>query len=365
MRVRKVTVHGRTRYLVETYVGGRKRQFFKTKEEAEKVLVGAKKDQKDLGNAYRLLSTNEKAKLMGFYSDLRASGMSLDAFIARFRSLPHTGHASSIKNAVKELIASKRAAGRTEKHLKNYQWYLSRFMAGRESMSVSSITERELNDWFAARNESPRSRRQHIGLFSGLFDYCVRKRYISENPCKRLERVTIVRTVPPIFTPAQCRKVLKFAHAKHNRLLAWLTLALFCGMRPESEADHITWKDIDLARGRIVIQKSKIRSHRIIDLAFCPPALPWLQLARKLKSKLPIRYSVRRSFLRRIRQLLKLKKWPQDVFRHTAASYLLAYHQDAGKVAAFLGNSAGTLLRDYKALVFKEDAEKFMGLVPP
>jgi hypothetical protein len=59
-----------------------------------------------------------------------------------------------------------------------------------------------------------------------------------------------------------------------------------------------------------------------------------------------------------------LKRWPQDVLRHTAASNLLAHHQDVGKVAAFLGNSAGILLTHYKALVEKEDAEKFMKLMP-
>lgn len=135
-------------------------------------------------------------------------------------------------------------------------------------------------------------------------------------------------------------------------------------MRPDSEADHISWRDIDLKRGRIVVSRTKTRHPRIIELAFCPPALPWLQLAKKLKSPLPIPHGTRRRYLRALRASLRLREWPQDVLRHTAASMLLAYHQDAGKCAAFLGNSAGILLRSYKALVFREDAARWMKLIP-
>ena len=126
----------------------------------------------------------------------------------------------------------------------------------------------------------------------------------------------------------------------------------------------MTWKDIDVKRGRVVISKSKVRSSRIIELAFCPPAQKWMALAKRLKARLPIPFQTRRRRLRRLKAVLHLPKWHQDILRHTAASNLLAYHQDAGKVAAFLGNSAGMLLRHYRALIFREDAEKWMSLNP-
>jgi hypothetical protein len=77
-----------------------------------------------------------------------------------------------------------------------------------------------------------------------------------------------------------------------------------------------------------------------------------------------LKHITRRRYLRALRDYLRFKRWPQDVLRHTAASNLLAFHQDAGKVAAFLGHSAGILLRHYKALVFREDADAWMRIMP-
>jgi integrase len=170
--------------------------------------------------------------------------------------------------------------------------------------------------------------------------------------------------VPAVLTLAQSRKAILWARRRKPHCLAWLALSLFAGLRPDAEADYMTWKDIDLDRKRIVITKSKVRVPRIVDLAFCPPALEWLRVAKELKSPLPLTHVTRRRYVRDLRAFLKFKRWPQDVLRHTSASNLLAFHQDAGKVAAFLGNSAGVLLRDYKALIFKEDADRFMGLLP-
>ena len=56
--------------------------------------------------------------------------------------------------------------------------------------------------------------------------------------------------------------------------------------------------------------------------------------------------------------------WPQDLLRHTAASYLVARDGDAGKVALQLGNSAAVLLLNYRELVEKEDAAAFFELGP-
>jgi hypothetical protein len=59
-----------------------------------------------------------------------------------------------------------------------------------------------------------------------------------------------------------------------------------------------------------------------------------------------------------------MAKFPQDLFRHTAASYLLALHGDAGKVATMLGNSSSVLLRHYHEPVNKADCDRFWSITP-
>jgi hypothetical protein len=60
---------------------------------------------------------------------------------------------------------------------------------------------------------------------------------------------------------------------------------------------------------------------------------------------------------------LNLKIWPTDLLRHTAASYLLALHKDAGKVANMLGNSPQILLSHYHDPVTEADCKAFWQLV--
>lgn len=55
----------------------------------------------------------------------------------------------------------------------------------------------------------------------------------------------------------------------------------------------------------------------------------------------------------------KQTRWPQDVLRHTFASFTMAEVQDAGKVAAEMGNSAGVLMRHYRELMTRDDARKY------
>lgn len=368
IKLTKCHVRGKLYWRLTTYSAGkRKRQFFRHKADADKALADALKQHAAVGKAFDVMSASEKAQVMGTIQDIRDAGYSLATVWETFRTIPNAPKAScSLRKAVDEVLAAKLEANCRPRHIGNLKWYLGKFIQGRESQSVSSIGEKELHDWFTARRETPRSKRGHVSLLSILFDHCWRRRYISENPVKRLDAVHIDRHSPCILTLRQSMKAIVWTKRRRPKLLAWLALALFCGLRPDSEADFICWQDIDLKRKRIVIGRSKVRqvAHRIIDLSFCPPALEWLTLAKQIGSPLPIHFESRRRAIRALRAYLSFKRWPQDVLRHTAASNLLAFHQDAGKVAAFLGNSAGVLLRDYKALIFKEDAEKFMKILP-
>lgn len=368
MKLRACNLRGSLCWKLETFTNGRrKRQFFTSRAKAEAALKDAQKQRKALGTAFNLLTAREKVRIMGILDEMRIAGWTLERVWKAVQAAPNVSASTcTLGDALKELLASKEEANCRPRHVKTLKWYIGAFIKGRESLDVRSVGLPEIEAWFTARNETPRSKRGHVSLLSAFFAHCWRKRYIAENPVRRLEPVNIDRKTPAILTVPQSMRAILWARQQRPKVLAWMALALFCGLRPDSEADFIAWDDIDLKQGRVVISRSKIRrtAHRIIDLSFCPPALEWLKIAKELGSALPINFQSRRRAIRALRKVLRFNRWPQDVLRHTAASNLLAHHQDAGKVAAFLGNSAGVLIRDYKALVFKEDAEKFMRLLP-
>ena len=81
-------------------------------------------------------------------------------------------------------------------------------------------------------------------------------------------------------------------------------------------------------------------------------------------ARLPVKKATRRRYLDHAERLLGFETWPQDCLRHTAASFMIAQHRDAGFVADCLGNSPGILLRHYRELVSAEDCAAFWSISP-
>lgn len=368
MNITPCTIRGQPHWYVDTGRAGgrRKRMYFRDEASARKALKSAIKQRDQLGKSYDVLSAREKTAIMSVLAEMHGHGTTLQAVWRTVKALPNAPRAAkTLGEAITELLAAKKESGRRQKYIDNLEWYLGKFSKGREALPVSAVSTAVIEDWFKGRNEKPRSKNGHISTLSALFSYCARKGFIQSNPVTAIDRVHVDSEVPSTLTLKQVRKAIIWAYRRKPRVMAWLVLAMFAGLRPDAEADCISWKEIDLKNGRITIKISKIRSHRILEPAqFCPPVLEWLKVAKRLKSPLPLPFETRRRAIRGLRKLFKLRRWPQDILRHTAASNLLAYHQDAGKVASFMGNSAGVLLRDYKALIVREDAEKFMKILP-
>ena len=120
----------------------------------------------------------------------------------------------------------------------------------------------------------------------------------------------------------------------------------------------LKWEHVSLETGTVQILFPKVRKHRRI--------VPLESVAVKLLREHPLKSgnvapsnSTLRRFKRRMRAVLGFARWPQDVTRHTAASYLFARHSDAGKVAAWLGNSVSVLMNHYVVPVEKESCAAF------
>jgi len=269
----------------------------------------------------------------------------------------------TLGHALTSLLASKERANFRANYIRCLRQYLTLFIQGRESDSVTSIDLVTVENWFITRKEKPSTQRSNIGRLSALFTHCWRHKWISENPCNFIEKPRVDHRSPQIFTLRQCMRILVWTRRNRSDALAIVVLGLLCGLRPE-ESEQITWADIDLTSGAIRIDAivSKVRQRRIVKPM--PSAIAWLRHAKQIGAALPVKHQRRRRFLRRLREYLRLRKWPQDILRHTCASYWLAEWQDAGKIAHELGNSAGILLRHYRELVTREKAAEFWSIIP-
>lgn len=128
----------------------------------------------------------------------------------------------------------------------------------------------------------------------------------------------------------------------------------------------MTWENVVLDTEEPVLRvdavTSKTGSRRAVYLD--AQTVIWLERAKALKSSLPLPWSTRRRVHRKLRDLFKWAAWPQDITRHSASSYRLALHRNPHLIAEDLGHSVKTMNRHYKAVVTKEAARAFFGVMP-
>ena len=196
-----------------------------------------------------------------------------------------------------------------------------------------------------------------------MFGFAIRRQYAVDNPCDRVELPTQERAPIRYLSTDETIRCLQHIAERRPRALAVFVLTTLAGLRPE-EAQATTWPSIRLddPEPHVVVeaQTSKVRQRRIVYPM--PAAIAWLREAKRLKAELPLDRQPWRRTIRDLRTVLGWDRWPQDITRHTAATYWLAEIQNASHVAEQLGNSVGVLKTHYRALVSREQAKRFWAI---
>ncbi|MEI8288888.1 MAG: hypothetical protein WCH99_05400 [Verrucomicrobiota bacterium] len=358
--VSKCKVRGKSFWRVRWHEQGRAhRKFFSAKVAAETHAAQIRGNLAGPRQRFANLTQAEQESLMSAWDESRRRGVDLVGAI--FHAKDTVKASAPIGEVITELIAVKRTSGLSLRYLTNLETILKGFAKGRERLPISQLTLADVERYLDAHK--PVSRPTYRGRISTLISFAKRRGYYHEsNPCENLEPIKLSPVLPATLTVPQVRKCLKWFR-KNPRSMAWFILSTFAGLRPE-EADRTEWSAINFAEGFIKVeaQTSKIRQRRVVYPM--PMVFRWLKLAKKLKAELPV-YRVTRIWdLKKLRKPLKLKRWPSDCTRHTAASMWLAHSGSAEKVATALGHSESILRKHYMALVTKADAEKFWKLAP-
>lgn len=196
-----------------------------------------------------------------------------------------------------------------------------------------------------------------------MFSFAFRRGWIRENPCARVERFRVPVPAPVILSPRIVAKVFVYVRRRYPSALAWFALATFAGIRPQ-EIDRLRWENINLDEAVVTVDAaaSKVHQRRIVNLH--PTARAWIQYAKDHDAKLGLSRSTIRRVIRAVGKRLNLIPWPHDCLRKSCASYLIASGVSVYAVADQLGNSPRILLRHYRQLVTRKQADRFWGLLP-
>lgn len=268
----------------------------------------------------------------------------------------------SLPEAIATFIQSKQRSGFDSRYVKTLKQLLSRFQKDSVAKTVKDAAT-QFEGWMYRQNWQNTSLASNVGRMSSFFRFAVNRGWLEKNPCDTFEKPRIRRKTPQILSCEQSEKILRWTLENWPGMLAYLALAIFSGVRPE-EMETLAWGAVDLSALHVIVsaEASKVSRRRICPIS--PNAAKWLEAAKAKGAYLPVSQSSRKRLVKDLRGQLGFQEWPQDVLRHTAASYMLAKVQDAGKVALWLGNSQKILLTHYAELVNKQDAQLFWELTP-
>lgn len=211
--------------------------------------------------------------------------------------------------------------------------------------------------------------RNRMGQF---FNWCIDASYVERNPCEKFKFIVDNADVA-IVTAAEAQRMMAVAESEHPKLVVYVALGLFAGLRP-TEAQLLTWEDINLFARQITIRKqiTKVKSTRLLQ-EMQPNLVEWLRVwgegktgriiaknftneVRKYRSKLgySIKWENRNG-----------KRWTQDILRHSYASYWLPLFQNMHQLAYMMGNSVEIIKKHYETIVPNQtDLKIYWNIIP-
>jgi len=100
-----------------------------------------------------------------------------------------------------------------------------------------------------------------------LYNWAYQEELLDTNPMARLKKVACASRLPEPLTPAQMKTLIETATAPRDQAL--ILLALDTGLRV-GELSRLTYEDVNLAAGTIMVHLGKGRKDRVVPMS--PPA---------------------------------------------------------------------------------------------
>jgi integrase len=270
----------------------------------------------------------------------------------------------SLNHAVTELLKTK--GKKSERYKKDLRLKLEKFSKDFPDRKLAEISVKEIKSWLKKRGAAI-TINNYRTVLSVLFSHAKTEEWIATNPMEYVPaEEEDEKKKPGILDLFQVRALLKACVKLQPDFVPAVTIALFGGVRPESELWCLERQHINLKKAEIDVHESKSHaSTRFLTIQ--PNLVAWLQ--RYLKDEpgpISPHGGAYYSRLKRIRAEAWITVWPQDVLRHSFASYRYAACGDENLTRKEMGHygSVHTFLRHYKNRVRDEEAKEFWAIKP-
>jgi len=190
----------------------------------------------------------------------------LRAVMAATIAAPIVVERVTVKDAGSQLIAHLDALGRKRATLEAYESivrvHLAPFFAGR---ALSSIEPEDIEQFIAvcrASGHAPKSTLNYLGVLHSVFDFALRRKWVTSNPCKLVDKPRTMDADPDVrYLDAEELAVLLAAVPDDDlgrvERVMYLAAAM-TGMR-QGELLALRWQDVDWVAQRIRVRRNYVR----------------------------------------------------------------------------------------------------------
>ena len=306
---------------------------------------------------------------------------------------------SAISKKVREVvplfISSRKK--KAERYVKQLQFVLGAFSDLFGDRKPAEITKDELEAFINGPRMSKRDPSKAIAdttrhnlhrAICAFYKFCWKKQWILENPMQYVDAPEAAALDPKILTIDDAKKLLEFVAAKHCDMLGFFALSLFCGIRVQ-ELCRMKVSDLQLesydSKYYAIVSKDVAKRKRPRNIPIPFNGYLWLNYWQT-HARIPVgpnRWNDRRdlrdsdnivpvseaSVFYRTKLVAKESgiTLPQNVLRHSFASYYFATTTDAAQTRARLGHETIDLLFKHYAQLVKRDRHpiEYFKLLPP
>lgn len=222
---------------------------------------------------------------------------------------------------------------------------------------VAGIGPDSIEKWLDGKGWRPLNRRNYIRDLAMFFNWAKLHGHVTENPCDKVKRPIVQRSVPAIYTIDEVDRLLNTAR-KHPELdlLSMYAIALFAGVRIR-EIVRMTREMIDWEEGEIRLPPHATKSGSPRNIDIFDSLRAWIGgEAKRGPIVSPVNLRLRRQRLHSLAGV----PMKRNALRHSFASYHSAKYRDPGALQLLLGQETPSVLfRYYLNATRKADASEF------
>lgn len=282
------------------------------------------------------------------------------AFLALSRRQPGAGQGSVA--AVRLLDALGRFLEARKKTTSDVTWkvYERTVRAFADSQGgdplLAAVTVAQISSWVADMN--PSARNKALRNLSPLFGWAVKHGMVDRNPCEQVDRARGIEPPKGVLSVEDAARLLHGAAERDKRLVPYLAIGLFAGVRP---AELARMGPQHLSAGFVRLDASITKAARARTISIRPNLRAWLDA---FPPAFPLIDGNLRHHLADLHHALGVP-WPADCLRHSFGTYAYELTRDATLVASEMGHQGtGVFFRHYRALADPGDGARFFDIRP-